>query len=130
VGEQRLRALVEPRALDARAELAGADQHVVQARVAIEGEVSRERAGSRALARGEREQEQVRVAAGDRRLRQRDLVGARLVRRAQRPGGRNDGGGTAARPRVTASRAGSSAAATAWRSGLRVNGSFSVWNAR
>ena len=51
-------------------------------------------------------------------------------RRAHTPGGRNDCSGTAARSSVTASTAGSSAAATAWRSGLRANGSFSVWNAR
>ena len=63
LGEHRLRARVERLTLGAERELAGADQQVVQPRVAIKGEVPRARTLCRRLARRQRVEEEVRVAA-------------------------------------------------------------------
>src|SRR2546430_16953110 len=68
LGDKSLGSLVEPLTLGAERELAASDQHVVESRVAIEGEVQRAWTLGRSLAGREREQEQMRGTSGDRGL--------------------------------------------------------------
>ena len=74
IREEPLRALVEPLALGAEEELASPDQHVVQPRIPIKGEVQRPRSLRRRFARRQRIQEEMGIASGDRGLRDRDVV--------------------------------------------------------
>src|SRR5216117_96804 len=82
--EQELGAVVESLPLGAERELAGAGQHAIERRVPVERKVQRARSLARRLGRREREQEQVRVARGHRRLEEGQVVVAFLENRLRR----------------------------------------------
>src|SRR5213596_843557 len=83
LGQHGLGALVQARALGPEGDLAGADQHVIEPGVSIEGEVQRLWSPAGAFARRQWIEEEMRITARDGGLGESDVVLARTTRRPE-----------------------------------------------